>query len=162
MQETYQQMKSRHQREFAEMPIFYAFTTEQFDEELRKRGLDRETMPAGAVVRLYGGGFCLASDKHAIMEMAERTAAEKASALEDYDFAYGAFMYEMGNHEYHINYWQGDWDVLSCFGLDESVSRFEDGKEAEAYMADMGLKPSTVRAYQDARREYFRRAEEWL
>lgn len=24
-------------------------------------------------------------------------------------------MYEMANHEYAIN-WQGNWDVLSCFG----------------------------------------------
>lgn len=33
----------------------------------------------------------------------------------DYNFWFGAFKYEMENHEYVIN-WQGDYDVLNVFG----------------------------------------------
>lgn len=159
MNETYQQMKARHQEEFNALPLFYAFTTEQFDEALSKRGLDRKTMPAGTVTRLSAGGFCLTSDKDRILKTAERMAAEVAAELEDYDFAYGAFLFEMGNHEYFINY-QGAWDVLSCFGLDDDVSEYEECKGALEYMRDMGLKPSTQRAFFDAAEEHYRQFEE--
>ena len=159
MKETYQQMKARHQQEFAALPLFYAFSTQQFDEALSKRGLDRETMPAGAVTRLSAGGFCLTSDKDYILRTTERMAAEISAELEDYDFAYGAFLYEMDNHEYFINY-QGAWDVLSCFGLNDSISEYREENGPLEYMRDMGLKPSTQRAYFDAAAEHFRRFEE--
>lgn len=68
-------------------------------------------------------------------------------------------MYEMGNHEYHIN-WQGDWDVLSCFGLDDDVCEYEDDKGADEYMDAMGLSPVTKAAYHDARGDFLRIADE--
>ena len=34
--------------------------------------------------------------------------------------SYEAFRYEMENHEYIIN-WEGDTDVLGCFGLNEKL-----------------------------------------
>ena len=39
-------------------------------------------------------------------------------ALKDEEFAEAAFLYEMDNHEYAIN-WSGDADVLACFNIDE-------------------------------------------
>lgn len=42
---------------------------------------------------------------------------ETMDALKDKDFALAAFLYEMDNHEYAINY-DGDGDVLGCFGLE--------------------------------------------
>lgn len=79
--------------------------------------------------------------------------------IEDYEQAYDAFMYEMGNHEYHINY-EGDWDVLSCFGLNDNVCEYEDGKDVDEYMGAMGLSPVTKAAYHDARGDFLRIADE--
>lgn len=73
--------------------------------------------------------------------------------------AYDAFMYEMGNHEYHINY-EGDWDVLSCFGLNDNVCEYEDSKDVDEYMDAMGLSPVTKAAYHDARGDFLRIADE--
>lgn len=35
------------------------------------------------------------------------------------------------------------WDVLSCFGLDDDVCEYEDGKDVGEYMDAMGLSPVT-------------------
>lgn len=42
---------------------------------------------------------------------------EIMDTLKNKDFALAAFLYEMDNHEYAINY-DGDGDVLGCFGLE--------------------------------------------
>ena len=43
------------------------------------------------------------------------TQKELNEAMKDPEFAKSAFRYEMDNHEYSIN-WDGDSDVLNCFG----------------------------------------------
>lgn len=63
----------------------------------------------------------------------------------------------MGNHEYHINY-EGDWDVLSCFGLNDNVCEY--GKGVDEYMDAMGLSPVTKAAYHDARGDFLRMCDE--
>lgn len=83
----------------------------------------------------------------------------KREFIKDYEHAYDAFFYEMGNHEYHINY-DGDWDVLSCFGLNDNVCEYEDGKDVDEYMDAMGLSPVTKAAYHDARGDFLRMADE--
>ena len=62
----------------------------------------------------------------------------------DPEFAEAAFLYEMDNHEYAINY-DGDDDVLRCFGMD-----YEDLRAA-------GLQA----VYETARRKHFKNMEEW-
>ena len=62
----------------------------------------------------------------------------------DPDFAEAAFLYEMDNHEYAIN-WDGDDDVLSCFGMD-----YED-------LLAWGLQTP----YELARRKHYKHMEEW-
>ena len=56
--------------------------------------------------------------------------------------------------------WQGDWDVLSCFGLDDDVCEYEDGKDVDEYMDAMGLSLVTKAAYHDARGDFLRIAYE--
>ena len=65
--------------------------------------------------------------------------------VNDKDVAEAAFLYEMDNHEYAINY-DGDDDVLRCFGMD-----FDDLQEA-------GL----MDAYRRARNAHMKNAEEWM
>lgn len=55
-----------------------------------------------------------------------------------------AFLHEMYNHEYAINY-DGDADVLAAFCMDEND------------LDKLGLKA----AYKRARRQYFKESQEW-
>lgn len=50
--------------------------------------------------------------------------------------------------------------MLSCFGLDDDVCEYEDGKDVDEYMDAMGLSPVTKAAYHDARGDFLRIADE--
>ena len=65
------------------------------------------------------------------------------------EFAESAFYYEMGNHEYHIN-WQGDWDVCSCFGDCE----YSDGKTYVDYLKEIGYTQETINAFKLAKKRF--------
>lgn len=116
-------------------------------------------MKGDKLIRMGFGAFCLKSDLEHIHGELDKVDEMKRDFIEDYEQAYDAFMYEMGNHEYHIN-WQGDWDVLSCFGLDDDVCEYDDDKDADEYMDAMGLSPVTKAAYHDARGDFLRIANE--
>lgn len=76
----------------------------------------------------------------------------------DYDYQKSAFYYEMGNHEYHINYYQADWDTLSAFG---KIEWHGDGAAArEKYFDELDFNEIQRKAYMDARRDFLRDAEE--
>ena len=56
-------------------------------------------------------GFSLVkSDLDYVLSELHAVDDAKREFIADYEHAYDAFFYEMGNHEYHIN-WQGDWDA---------------------------------------------------
>ena len=61
-----------------------------------------------------------------------------------------AFLYEMFNHEYGIN-WQGDYDVCSCFGNCSSVGNIDD---LNALFNACKFSDVQRAAYMAARREY--------
>ena len=75
--------------------------------------------------------------------MFKRHNEELHEALKDEEFAEAAFLYEMNNHEYAIN-WDGDDDVLDCFGL-----TFDKLKEL-----------NLVNAYSRARKAHYKQMEE--
>lgn len=108
----YLEMKERHQRDVNNFPIAFAFNTSQLKEALEKIGaksLDecRTIHNCGDIIHKR--------DVKAFNEMAVNHAKELNDAMKDPEFAKSAFRYEMDNHEYAIN-WDGDRDVLSCFG----------------------------------------------
>ena len=155
----YTEFKDMLQNKVNDLPVFYAFSNEQLDNALDDMGLSLKDMKGNKIVRLGFGAYCLKRDLDSIMSELNAVDDAKRVFIEDYEQAYDAFMYEMGNHEYHINY-DGDWDVLSCFGLDDDVCEYEDGKGAEEYMDAMGLSPVTKAAYHDARGDFLRMADE--
>ena len=61
-----------------------------------------------------------------------------------------AFMYEMNNHEYGIN-WQADYDTLSAFGR---IDYTEADNEIEDYFNQLDFNETQRRAYIAALREY--------
>ena len=67
----------------------------------------------------------------------------------DFDALVSAFVYEMSNHEYAIN-WQGNWDVLSCWGNIE----YDEQDRPEAYFDQLHFTPKQRAAYWQARRDY--------
>lgn len=120
------------------------------DEEREKRRKQAEKMIFSPVAFGYfdekDEGF--AEHLHELYEGLE----EAKNNAESYDYWKSAFKYEMFNHEYGIN-WQGDCDILTHFGFkafrEPDAEGFKRMNEIEA------------RAYDDARREYYKETEEW-
>ena len=77
--------------------------------------------------------------------------AVKAATAENYEYQKNAFIEEMFNHEYAIN-WQADYDTLSAFG--QIAYRNDD--DINGYFDELGFNDIQRRAYLDARREYCR------
>ena len=74
----------------------------------------------------------------------------------DYEVLKSAFMHEMWNHEYAIN-WQGNWDVLNAL----YPCRYHDPDwVVEAYFEELNFNDTQRRAYMDARQEYMKQAND--
>lgn len=140
--QAYQDLKKKHEKELSDFPIAYAFNDEQLKEALVKLGVESTK----ECVTVFGhGDIVKKGDGPKLIDMFRRHSKEIHEALKDEEFAEGAFLYEMNNHEYAIN-WEGDENVLGCFSL-----TFEKLRE-------MGLE----NAYRRARNEHMRIArEEW-
>mgnify|MGYP003290815529 CR=1 FL=1 len=137
----YVDLRKRHQKEFDDFPIAYAFNDKQLEEALEKLGATKDE----CVTVFNHGDIVKRENAKALVKMLERHTEEIKQKLEDDpDFAEAAFLYEMDNHEYAIN-WSGDDDVLDCFCI-----TFDDIRE-------MGLQLAYVRA----REQHMRNAEEW-
>lgn len=137
--EAYLQLKGIHEKEMNEFPIAYAFDSKQLEEALEKLGATKEE----CVTVFNMGDVMKKTDVPAFKAMLKRHKEELLEAMKNEEFAEEAFLYEMNNHEYAIN-WSGDEDVLACFNMNETK------------LHDMNL----VGAYRRARREHMRIAEE--
>lgn len=137
----YLDLQEKHREELNAFPIAYAFNDEQLKEALEKLGATKEEC-----VTVFGhGDIVKRTDAKRFIEMLTRHTNEVKDRLKsDPDFALAAFLYEMDNHEYAIN-WSGDEDVLSCFAI-----TWDD-------IEDWGLQL----AWTTARRKHMERAEEW-
>lgn len=155
----YTEFKDMLQKKVNGLPTFYAFSNEQLDNALDDMGLSLKDMKGNKLISMGFGAYCLKRDLDGILSELNAVDDAKRKFIEDYEKAYDAFFYEMGNHEYHINY-QGDWDVLSCFGLNDNVCEYEDGKDVDECMDAMGLSPVTKAAYHDARGDFLRMARD--
>lgn len=89
--------------------------------------------------------------KHGAELLHTLSEAERKNA-ENFDYWRGAFLHEMFNHEYGIN-WQADYDICACFGNCEGVKDYTN--RAELFAA-CGFNATQRSAYDAARREYYR------
>lgn len=137
----YLDLKEKHRKEFEEFPIAYAFNEKQLEEALEKLGATGKE----CVTVFNHGDIVKKTDAKRLVELLERQQAELLTRImDDIEFAEAAFLYEMDNHEYAIN-WSADEDVLACFGITfEQINRW-------------GLQM----AYQSARNKHMKHAEEW-
>lgn len=140
--QAYLDLQEKHRKELNEFPIAYAFNDEQLKEALKKLGA-KSTDECVTVMK--SGDIMKRENAKPFLDMLKRQVKEVQDLLlSDMDIAEAAFLYEMDNHEYAIN-WSGDEDVLRCFGLDE--------EELVAY----GLETPYLRA----RNKHMKHAEEW-
>lgn len=137
----YLDLQKKHRKELEEFPIAYAFNDEQLERALEKLGATKEEC-----VTVFGHGDIVKRENaKKFVDMLERQREEMLQRIkDDVEFAEAAFLYEMDNHEYAIN-WSGDEDVLDCFGL-----TFKKIKEWGLQMA-----------YDSARNKHFKQMEEW-
>ena len=137
----YLDLRKKHQKEFEDFPIAYAFNDEQLKESLEKLGATKEECTT-----VFGhGDIVKRTDVKALLTMIKLHDKELKQRLrEDADFAEAAFLYEMDNHEYAIN-WSADEDVLAALAI-----TFED-------ISNWGLQM----AYNRARNQHMRNAQEW-
>ena len=137
----YLELKKKHQKEFDEFPIAYAFNDKQLEEALKKLGATKDEC-----ITVFGhGDIVKRTDVKALLALLDRQDKEMKDCLaNDADFAMAAFEYEMDNHEYAIN-WSADEDVLAAFNIDWDFIRMH------------GLQM----AYNKARDKHLKNAEKW-
>jgi hypothetical protein len=137
----YLDFKKKQQKEFEDFPIAYAFNDKQLEEALVKLGATKEEC-----VSVFGHGDIVKREnaKPLITMLDNQTKELHKKLREDVEFAKAAFLYEMDNHEYAIN-WSADEDVLECFSINWDFIR----------------KHGLQMAYDQARREHMKHAEEW-
>lgn len=138
--QAYLDLMKKQQEELTNFPIAYAFSEEQLKEALEKLGATKEE----CVTVIGHGDIMKKSDAPKFMKMLKQHNEELHELLKDEEIAEAAFLYEMDNHEYAIN-WDGDADVLGCFCLTEEK------------LEEMGL----VGAYLRARKQHMKNTEEW-
>lgn len=143
--------------EYNKLPIFYAFSNEQFEKAMNERGL---TIDQTDMIYKLGntGGFYLKKDSDKIHEYFRKDWTKQLHdhMENDHDFAQEAIRYEMSNHEYPIN-WEGDYDVCSCFG---SIEWSED-KTYREYLDELGFSDDIKRIFREEQKRIEIIAERW-
>lgn len=137
----YLDLQARHRKEFEEFPIAYAFNDKQLEEALEKLGATKEEC-----VTVFGHGDIVkrSNAKALIKLLGQHDKEMKQKLIDDAEFAYEAFLYEMDNHEYAIN-WSADEDVMAAFNISFDFIR----------------KHGLQMAYDRARNQHVKNAEKW-
>lgn len=111
----YLELKRKHQKEVNDFPFFFAFSNAQFEEGMRKFGL--EPTDTDKIYKLGNtGGFYLKTDAPRLKEMFDRHDREMSEGMKDDSFVASMFKYEMGNHEFQFSY--DKEEILNACGLD--------------------------------------------
>jgi hypothetical protein len=109
----YTELKAKHQKEVDAFPFGFAFSQKQFEEMMTKWGLTPDD--TDKIYSIGGGGYIRKSDSKAMSEMFDRHEAERKAAMQDDEYLYEMFNYELANHEYCITYDLDD--TLDALGL---------------------------------------------
>ena len=129
------------------VPIFCCNPTEE-----QKREFERKTkkMVYNPVAFAYMSDADFV-EHHVKLLLALEKAKDNMSS--NYEYLKKAYLHEMYNHEYGIN-WQADYDTLSAFG---NVSYH--GDNLNAYFEELKFTDLQKQAYLDARKQYLRESE---
>ncbi len=119
MTNEYVDMKAKHAKNINSLPMFFAFSQEQFKEGMEKFGL--KATDTAQVCRIPAGGIIKKTDKKLVIETFLNHTKEMKEAI-DADktgegFITEMFKYELINHEYC--YTSDPTDTLEALGLTE-------------------------------------------
>ena len=136
----YSIFKRARQQKVNEFPMMFAFSKEQLEEGKAKLGVtdNKELLSIGA------GGFIRKSDKNEFDNLFIQLDKELSENLNDDEFLYDAFLYEIANHEY-------------CYSCDLTDSLEVLGLTVEQVRADNRMNSilnKAIRVYIEAA-EYF-------
>ncbi len=92
----YSALRSKHQAEFSNFPMIFAFNQSQLDEGLKKLGV----VDTALICSIGGGGYIKKADFDDLELLVDRHGLEMDEAMKDREFLTGAIEYELGNHEY--------------------------------------------------------------
>lgn len=81
--------------------------------------------------------------------------AQKEKTVDSFEYQKNAFLHEMFNYEYGIN-WQADYDVLSVFG---NITYTEAENDLQQYFEQLNFTDVQKKAYYAARKEYYANAD---
>ena len=99
----YAELRNRQQKEFAALPLGFAFSQKQFDEMMQDWGLDSEK-DIKNIYSIGAGGYIQKKDADLLHKTYARHEKEMAAAISDDKtgdgFIYQMFLYELNNHEY--------------------------------------------------------------
>jgi hypothetical protein len=98
----YSELKAKHQAEVDTFPLGFAFSEKQFNEMMEKWGLTPDD--TDQIYSIGMGGYVRKSDAEAMHEMFARHEAEHKAAMQDDEYLFSMFNYELANHEYCITY----------------------------------------------------------
>lgn len=118
--ETYRELKDRHQQEVDSFPLGFAFGNQQFEEMMKKWGLDaKKDSDLKQIAHIFSGAYIRKTDIPAWKEMNRRHREEMDAAIEadttGDGFIYQMFYAELINYEYGYT---GDVeDALAALGL---------------------------------------------
>ena len=111
MKKDYATLKNEYQTKFNNLPIVYAFSPKQFEENVIKQ-LGSDTKQ---IIHIGGGGYMRREDEHLIDTFLEESNNFIKNRLTDYEFMYSAFKYELANHEFC--YTMDETDALDALNL---------------------------------------------
>ena len=123
----YQEMKKAHELLIKDFKFkFFAFNDEQF--QAGKAKLKVNT--SAELLSIGYGGYIRKDKKEEYLNIFKKMAIDRKENFKNEVFLYNAFLYELNNHEYYLNY--DDASVLSALGLKklskEDVEMFEHAK----------------------------------
>lgn len=102
----YKELRDKHQKEVNDFKMAFAFDNKQFDEGMKKLGLEPDQ--TDKVLSLGMGGFILKTDKEKYFNMFKKQEEEMKQAINDIEtgeqFIFDMFNYELANHEYTYTY----------------------------------------------------------
>ena len=100
----YLSLKNKHEKEFNEFPMVFAFNDEQFKEGMKSLGL--KITDTDKVYRGIAGGFYKKTDSKRLKDLLKKHATEMKEAImadtTGEGFIYDMFNYELANHEYCV------------------------------------------------------------
>lgn len=147
---SYQEMKKTVQKKYDDFLrdyAFFAFSNEQFEEGKKKLNVG----PDNKLVRIYGGGFLLASKVDEFKALVKECDDIQKQYNKDKKQLKKAIMYELANHEYHIR--EDLEDTLNALGIDEEDLNNQELKK---------LIKSCIKEYMKNINDYYDKLDEQL